>query len=334
MLLRHISARLLLLGFVSSSVIPQDDEDLPIQFCGDVNWDSISNDVQSVSCIEHFEAPSNISSEQVTTGSCPGSTDHLNSTFSNGTVHTLDARYFPNNADASEKGRHACYNKDLPFRSQMLPASDDNQKRWCFREGALPKQSDVMKLCYQARVVFESSDKIKRIFQIQRAKWASNDLTEDNNGNCFCHILRVGTAGLKICNCDRCDALQVEAGVGDICQALQKDCIENLFGSGYLRAMNPNVLFALYGHKDKKGGIQQQIELDPVLGVDGVMTSTCKSGDENRRGQDYTGLILNCSWKNWWRGNCSRRCQEYDPNCTYGSSKLEKWAHKLRHWRN
>ncbi|KAG4429620.1 hypothetical protein IFR05_014893 [Cadophora sp. M221] len=117
-------------------------------------------------------------------------------------------------------------------------------------------------------------------------------------------MVREGTAGLKLCNCDRCDALQLDFGIADMCRALQNDCTQNIFASGYTRTKNPDALYALYGYKDSYGGQQQQIELDPVLSLEGVMPSTCNSGDETSHNQDYTDLVMDCSWKNWVKGKC------------------------------
>ncbi|KAH9213946.1 hypothetical protein DL95DRAFT_409894 [Leptodontidium sp. 2 PMI_412] len=301
-----LSAMSLVIGPASSMAIPTNDDVSPAGFCSDVKWDYNSTDLQTVNCIQRFEPPSILNTEPALNDSCSCSAYHdyldsKNTRHSNNTPRTLNSRYIWNNEDERDKARHASYGKDLPYRSKMLPGSDQNHTSWCFREGALPKQSDVTKVCNSAAQNFDSTDNQKRIFQIQRTKWAnSSPVTKENNGTCFCTMLREGTAGLKLCNCDRCDGLQLDFGV-------------NMFGSGYMRTKNPNALYALYGYKDGNGGQQQQIELDPVLSLEGVMPSTCNSGDEKRRNQDHTGLVMNCPWTDWLKGKCSFSYKKKEP---------------------
>ncbi|CZT09176.1 uncharacterized protein RCO7_04048 [Rhynchosporium graminicola] len=294
---------LMLLRSVSGLLVHQEENEdvFPVSFCDEVKWESNSTGLQAISCIERFEAPSDISNQPALNESCPVSDFQTNSTSSDEIIHSLGARSSPKNNDAMQKARYACNNRELPYRSQILPTSDGNHKKWCFREGAIPKYSDVTKLCAQAGKGFDSTISLRRLFQIQRTKWASKIATQ---GTCFCILRRYGTAGLKLCNCDRCDALTLDFGVEDMCLALWQGCIAEGFASGYQRTKYPNALYALYGHKDNKGGLEQQIELDPVLELDGVMNSSCNSGDESRRDQDYTGTVIACEMNSWSNRGC------------------------------
>ncbi|KAG4410468.1 hypothetical protein IFR04_016397, partial [Cadophora malorum] len=148
-------------------------------------------------------------------------------------------------------------------------------------------------------------------YVVQRAKTSSSSsgttagVTRDNttvavetDGACVCVAGRERTAGFKICNCDRCDALMINRGLADMCKTLQRQCTSQGFSSGYIKSsLHPsstttNSLISLFTYPTSKGPKSAPMELDPILGVEGVVSSSCRSGDENRRGQDYSGPVI------------------------------------------
>lgn len=55
-----------------------------------------------------------------------------------------------------------------------------------------------------------------------------------------------------------------------------------------------NSIVSLFTYPSSRGPEGEPMELDPILGAEGVVTSTCRSGDENRRAQDYSGPVIEC----------------------------------------
>lgn len=60
---------------------------------------------------------------------------------------------------------------------------------------------------------------------------------------------------MKICNCDRCDALVLNINVLDVCQTLERECTVEGFAR-YLRTKEPN---AFYGFENGRGGKNKQV---------------------------------------------------------------------------
>ncbi|KAG4429621.1 hypothetical protein IFR05_014894 [Cadophora sp. M221] len=150
-----LSVIFLVISQASSMVLPTDDDISPAGFCSDVKWDFNSTDLQTVNCIQRFEPTSTMKTEPGLNDSCscPKYHDYLDAKAA---ANPLKSRSLWNNDDEREKARHACYGKDLPYRSKMLPGFNQNHTSWCFREGALPKQSDVTKVCNSAAQNFDS----------------------------------------------------------------------------------------------------------------------------------------------------------------------------------
>ena len=95
-------------------------------------------------------------------------------------------------------------------------------------------------------------------------------MSEDaNDGTCFCTMLRVRTAGLQTCNCDRCDAMVLNMGIHDLVGTLQHECMNEGYASGYVKTKDPNGLFVVHGFASREGLVKEPVELDPVLNAPG-----------------------------------------------------------------
>ena len=121
-----------------------------------------------------------------------------------------------------------------------------------------------------AKKKFDDTCKRRRIWQIQRTKWANKQVMskDANDGTCFCTMLRV-TAGLQTCNCDRCDAMLLNMGIHDLVGTLQHECMNEGYASGYVKTKDPNGLFVVHGFASREGLVKEPVELDPVLNAPG-----------------------------------------------------------------
>lgn len=173
----------------------------------------------------------------------------------------------------------------------------------------MPTSKDLSGLSMLAKKKFDDTWKHRRIWQIQRTKWANKQVMskDADDGTCFCTVLRVRTAGLKICNCDRCDAMVLNMGMHDLVGTLQHECMNEGYASGYVKMKDPNGLFVVHGFPGREGLSKEPVELDPVLNAPGVLTGTCISNNEFRRNQDSTYKVVECKWKDWYAGRCATR---------------------------
>ncbi|KAK0106863.1 hypothetical protein ONS95_003585 [Cadophora gregata] len=212
--------------------------------------------------------------------------------------------------------RDICTSRTLPYRSQLVDIPETSSKSWCFRPGPTPNNNDITSLCRNIDQLkyFGARESTKLPFHddyvVQRAKASPSSITtagmtRDNttvaveaSGSCVCVAGRERTAGFKVCNCDRCDALVINRGLADMCKTLQTQCTSQGFSSGYIKSSVgsslSNSIISLFTYPDAKGPKSEPMELDPILGEDGVLESSCRSGDEERRGQDYTGPVIEC----------------------------------------
>ena len=251
-------------------------------------------------CASSSHTPSTLNENQDKAQNINGTTDITNS---NNTIQRRDT----------------CASSALPYRSQLIDLAELSSKSWCFRPGPTPNPNDVTSLCRNiAQLKYFGARESATLpfhddYVVQRAKTSSSSsgttagVTRDNttvavetDGACVCVAGRERTAGFKICNCDRCDALMINRGLADMCKTLQRQCTSQGFSSGYIKSsLHPsstttNSLISLFTYPTSKGPKSAPMELDPILGVEGVVSSSCRSGDENRRGQDYSGPVIEC----------------------------------------
>ncbi|KAK0099349.1 hypothetical protein ONS95_003578 [Cadophora gregata] len=301
--------------------LPTQDNVLYPPFCSDIDLSHPHlNASEPINCIERFGSVKSqssppfelwkasnhtrISGESKGSIICLIGEDQDTPRHTNETTNSIRSR-FP------KKGSKQSCRTPAPYRSDFLPGSNNNQRKWCFREGPIPTPKDLSALSMLARDKFDDTWKFRRIWQIQRTKWANKQVMSksdsDNDGTCFCTMLRVRTAGLKICNCDRCDAMVLNMGMHDLVGTLQHECMNEGFASGYVKMRDPNGLFVVHGFPGKEGMVNEPVELDPVLNAPGVLTGTCISNNEFRRKQDDTYKVLECKWKDWYAGRCATR---------------------------
>ncbi|KAH6722629.1 hypothetical protein BKA61DRAFT_667359 [Leptodontidium sp. MPI-SDFR-AT-0119] len=209
------------------------------------------------------------------------------------------------NSTASFERRDNCAARSLPYRTPLIDNQDSTSKSWCFRPGPSPNNNDVTSLCRNiAQLHFPGARESSTIpfhddYVVQRAKGAgTSNTTVENGGSCICVAGRDRTAGFKICNCDRCDALVINHGLANMCKALQAQCTSKGFSSGYIKSALKGVLgnsiISLFTYPDGKGARSEPMELDPVLAEEGVVVGSCKSGSESRKDQDYSGPVIDC----------------------------------------
>ncbi|KAH7407979.1 hypothetical protein BKA64DRAFT_776133 [Cadophora sp. MPI-SDFR-AT-0126] len=225
------------------------------------------------------------------------------------------------NSNSTLQRRNPCAaTSPLPYRSQLLDHPSTSSKTWCFRPGPTPNNNDITSLCRNiAQLKYFGARESSTLpfhddYVVQRAKTSPSSssssstvgMTRDNTtvgveagGSCVCVAGRERTAGFKVCNCDRCDALVINRGLADMCRTLQSQCTSQGYSSGYMKpspkpSSPTNSIISLFTYPSPKGPKSEPMELDPILGVEGAVSSTCRSGDEGRRGQDYSGPVIEC----------------------------------------
>ena len=171
-----------------------------------------------------------------------------------------------------------------------------NTTSFCIRDGPAPIVADIKKLC----------SKIDDSHIIARTKTKKDN---EKDGACFCKKFHQGTAWLKVCNCDRCDRLEISEGLKDLCKASTELCASKGFFSGLTKLEEKNGLLIQYNvmPEHAKSG---KMENDPIKARPELTTSTCYSNNENKYNQDYTGPAVQCwrSWKTFWM---ARKCHDH-----------------------
>ncbi|CZT09178.1 hypothetical protein WAI453_005645 [Rhynchosporium graminicola] len=215
-----------------------------------------------------------------------------------------------NDSDTNIERRNTCAGgatpSRLPYRTPLIEIEATASKSWCFRPGPSPNKDHIDSLCRSISQLHYPGGRTRPNipfqddFIVQRARGPaiSGNTTVENGGSCVCVAGRERTAGFKVCNCDRCDSLVINHGLGDMCKSLQNQCTGKGFSSGYIKsafkgAMS-NSIISLFTFPDTKGGKNQHVELDPVLAEPGAVVSSCRSGDEGRKRQDYSGPVIDC----------------------------------------
>ncbi|KAG4429623.1 hypothetical protein IFR05_014896 [Cadophora sp. M221] len=210
-----------------------------------------------------------------------------------------------NETSLSIERRNTCAAHTSPYRTPLIDNEDASSKSWCFRPGPSPNNNDITSLCRNiGQLHFAGGRESSTLpfhddYVVQRAKGTgTNNTTVENGGSCICVAGRERTAGFKICNCDRCDALVINHGLANMCKTLQGQCTSKGFSSGYIKSAVGGVLgnsiISLFTYPDGKGARGEPMELDPVLAEEGVVVGSCRSGSEARKGQDYSGPVIDC----------------------------------------
>jgi hypothetical protein len=158
-----------------------------------------------------------------------------------------------------------------------------NTMQWCYREGPRPQRDDVEKLC--------STKGIAGSFFIAR-----NRVPTSGDHGCTCVKWVRGASVMKICNCDRCDGLEINRWINPFCQQLVDDCLLKGFSSGYRTMKGADGLTGIMVEytMDKTKGADSTPILDPLLESAGVWNVTCRSGNETREWQDESGPLFVC----------------------------------------
>jgi hypothetical protein len=104
---------------------------------------------------------------------------------------------------------------------------------------------------------------------------------------------------MKICNCDRCDGLEINRWIPDFCQHIADDCLLQGYSSGYRTIQGADGLTGIMMEYtvDKTAGAGSIPILDPLLEASGIWNVTCKSGNETREWQDVSGPLYICRYK-------------------------------------
>ncbi|KAH7356414.1 hypothetical protein BKA65DRAFT_547815 [Rhexocercosporidium sp. MPI-PUGE-AT-0058] len=220
-------------------------------------------------------------------------------------IHKSNQTSWSNSTSTALERRDTCATRTLPYRTPLIDNLEASSKSWCFRPGPSPNNNDIISLCRNiAQLSLPGSRESPTIpfhddYVVQRAKGAgTSNTTVENGGSCICVAGRERTAGFKICNCDRCDALVINHGLAGMCKSLQEQCTKKGFSSGYIKsafggAMS-NSIISLFTYPSAKGGREELVELDPVLAEEGAVVGSCRSGSEGRKGQDYSGPVIDC----------------------------------------
>ncbi|KAL2073847.1 hypothetical protein VTL71DRAFT_11173 [Oculimacula yallundae] len=210
--------------------------------------------------------------------------------------------------DTSIERRNICASRadKLPYRTPLTDIPETSAKSWCFRPGPSPNKDHVANLCRSVEQLHFANGRIhsnipfQDDFVVQRARGPAipGNTTVENGASCVCVAGRERSVGFKVCNCDRCDALVINHGLAKVCKLLQHQCMDKGFSSGYMktafRGSMSNAIMSLFTFPSAKGERNEFVELDPVLAEEGAVVSTCRSGDEGRKNQDYSGPVVNC----------------------------------------
>ena len=324
-------------NLVAAGVIPQSANP---PSCKDIAWDEHDNGFQSRICTEpHPSANGDVAQSMIAKRHDNDDIDQFESIFSSLKSNTTEANIddcssssnTPSPSDEYQaeaqnsnpnntiQRRDTCKSRSLPYRSQLIDIPETSSKSWCFRPGPAPNKNDVTSLCRNiAQLKYFGARESATLpfhddYVVQRAKTPSSTsttvgTTRDNTtvaveagGSCVCVAGRERTAGFKVCNCDRCDALVINRGLADMCKTLKTQCTSQGYSSGYIRSSLSigsssvsNSIVSLFTYPSSRGPKGEPMELDPILGAEGAVTSTCRSGDENRRAQDYSGPVIEC----------------------------------------
>ncbi len=205
--------------------------------------------------------------------------------------------------------------------------SDPVQRKWaggnitefCIQDGSKPNPSDIKNLC-------ENIDDGQIIARTMKKN------SKEMDGDCYCKKFSHGTAWFKVCNCDRCDRLEIMGGLRDMCRAANELCASQGFSSSLLKLEEENGVLVQYNvePKDAKSG---KVYQDPIRAKPELTKATCKSNDDSKSNQEYTGPRIQCwrSWKTMW---LAHKCHDHSKDT--GKTKSEdywrnKWVQKHLH---
>ncbi|KAE9377575.1 hypothetical protein N431DRAFT_461174 [Stipitochalara longipes BDJ] len=237
--------------------------------------------------------------------------DYLNSTKPNSTL---------------SRRHHEEAQNSLPEWSEPVKGgwSGGNMTEFCIRDGPAPKAEDIKILC----------EKIDDNQIIARTKQKSD---KEREGNCFCKKFHRGTAWFKVCNCDRCNRLEIISGMKEICKASTDLCASKGYSSAFMRLDESNGLLVQY-NVEPKNATSGKIERDPMQAKPELTKSTCLSNDEFQQNQDYTGPVVEC-WRSWKALWMARKCHDHSHDArNYRSEDYwhNKWIqyniHNPLHW--
>ena len=207
---------------------------------------------------------------------------------------------------------------ELPEWSEPIHEVWDggNATTFCIRDGPTPKAEDIKKLC-------------SRINDNQIIARTKQKHEKDKEGNCFCKKFHEGTAWFKVCNCDRCDRLEILDGLKKMCKETTDQCASKGYSSGFMKLEEKNGLLMQYNvlPPNVKSG---KLEPDPMQAKPEFTSSTCRSNNEQKLNQDYTGPVEECwrSWKTLW---IARKCHDHSMD-TAESRSSDYWHNKTLKW--
>jgi hypothetical protein len=227
--------------------------------------------------------------------------------YANGTSPT----HFPHRRHRIEE-RNIIPRNTLPESSEPIKGgwAGFNMTQFCIRDGPKPNPNDIKKLC-------EKIDNNQIIARTMKKK------EKEMDGSCYCKKFNQGTAWFKVCNCDRCDRLEILGGLRDMCKAAINLCACKGFSSGFIKLDEKNGLLVQYNvePKDAKSG---KVDRDPIKARPELTNATCNSKDESKSNQEYTGTKVECwrSWKSLW---LAHKCHDHSKDA--GKFKSEDYWH-------
>ena len=108
-----------------------------------------------------------------------------------------------------------------------------------------------------------------------------------------------------------------------MCRATNALCASQGFSSSLLKLEDENGVLVQYNvePKDAKSG---KVDQDPIQAKPELTKSTCKSNDESKDNQEYTGPKIECwrSWKTLW---LAHKCHDHSKDT--GTTKSEDYWH-------
>jgi hypothetical protein len=242
--------------------------------------------------------------------------DELATTFCNGPYPNVSHPHDPVTRRSSDGDQNV-----LPEWSEPVQGgwAGGNITEFCIRDGPKPNPSDIKKLC----------DNIDDDQIIARTMKKNN---KEMDGDCFCKKFNHGTAWFKVCNCDRCDRLEIVGGLRDMCRATNELCASNGFSTSFFKLEEKNGFLVQY-NVEPKNAKSGKVDQDPIQAKPELTKNTCKSKDEFKINQEYTGPGIRCwrSWKTMW---LAHKCHDHSKDT--GKIKSEdywrnKWIQKHFH---
>lgn len=231
------------------------------------------------------------------------------STYANGT----SPHSFP------ERRQHELPELTEPIKGEW---AGGNMTEFCIRDGPKPKLEDVKRLC----------EKIDDSQIVARTKLKKD---KEKDGNCFCKKFNEGIAWFKVCNCDRCDRLEILSGLKEMCKNITEMCASKWFSSGYIQLNEKNGLLVQH-NVEPANAKPGNFDPDPVKSHPDFTKSTCNSKEEHKKNQEYTGPVVSCwrSWKALWMAHKCHDNSEDGSKCQSPDFWRNKGIQQISEWKN